>query len=284
MNRHAPVIQLREGASEDDHLALLGVLNSSTACFWLKQVSQNKGNGGVGGGIGDEDWEPRYEFTGTKLEQFPLPADLPLNGDRSLDNLAQQLSATTPDAIATTAIPTRDRLATAHADWRRLRARMISEQEELDWDVYRRYGLLSEAEAAEVLSDGSAEPLNLGERAFEIVLARQVAAGLAETQWFVRHGSAPITALPAHWPEPYRRTVEARIALIDKRRDLALIERPECKRRWATEPWEKQQERALWNWLLDRLEARDLWFAVDDNGDDQPVPHRAHPCRPGTRR
>lgn len=32
-NRHAPVIKLPEGASEDDHLALLGVLNSSTACF-----------------------------------------------------------------------------------------------------------------------------------------------------------------------------------------------------------------------------------------------------------
>jgi hypothetical protein len=42
----APVIKLPEGASEDDHLALLGVLNSSTACFWLKQNSHNKGNGG----------------------------------------------------------------------------------------------------------------------------------------------------------------------------------------------------------------------------------------------
>ena len=51
----APVIKLPAGASEDDHLRLLGLLNSSTACFWLKQVSQNKGNGGIGGGIGDED-------------------------------------------------------------------------------------------------------------------------------------------------------------------------------------------------------------------------------------
>ena len=50
-NRSAPVIKLPESATEDDHLALLGVLNSSTACFWLKQVSQNKGNGGIGGGM-----------------------------------------------------------------------------------------------------------------------------------------------------------------------------------------------------------------------------------------
>src|SRR5690606_664690 len=35
----APVIKLAEGATEDQHLELLGVLNSSTACFWLKQVS-----------------------------------------------------------------------------------------------------------------------------------------------------------------------------------------------------------------------------------------------------
>ena len=48
--RSAPVIKLPESASEDDHLALLGVLNSSTACFWLKQVShQQRGNGGIGG-------------------------------------------------------------------------------------------------------------------------------------------------------------------------------------------------------------------------------------------
>ncbi|MFY1696373.1 BREX-2 system adenine-specific DNA-methyltransferase PglX [Solwaraspora sp. WMMA2101] len=34
----APVVKLSEDATEDDHLKLLGVLNSSTACFWLKQT------------------------------------------------------------------------------------------------------------------------------------------------------------------------------------------------------------------------------------------------------
>ena len=38
-NRHAPVIKLPKDASEADHLGLLGLLNSSMACFWLKQVS-----------------------------------------------------------------------------------------------------------------------------------------------------------------------------------------------------------------------------------------------------
>ncbi|MEV7268535.1 BREX-2 system adenine-specific DNA-methyltransferase PglX [Micromonospora aurantiaca] len=69
----APVIKLPEGATEDDHLALLGVLNSSTACFWLKQNSQSKAGSGIGRGIQPEAWMERYEFTGTTLEDFPLP-------------------------------------------------------------------------------------------------------------------------------------------------------------------------------------------------------------------
>ena len=42
-NRSAPMIKLTPGATEDDHLALLGLLNSSTACFWMKQVFFRKG-------------------------------------------------------------------------------------------------------------------------------------------------------------------------------------------------------------------------------------------------
>jgi hypothetical protein len=39
-----------------------------------------------------------------------------------------------------------------------------------------------------------------------------------------------------------------------------MIERPEYKRRWATEGWDVLQERALRSRLLDRMEARELWF------------------------
>jgi hypothetical protein len=269
----APVIKLPDGASEDDHLALLGVLNSSTACFWLKQVSQNKGNGGIGGGIGDEAWEPRYEFTGTKLQEFPLPTELPLEFGRKLDGLAQRLSEVMPSAVCAMRTPTRERLHLARSEHVCIRGRMIALQEELDWEVYRLYGLLTEQEAAELLIDaGSVPELKQGERAFEIVLARKMALGEIETQWFARHGSTPITEIPAHWPDKYRRAVERRIEVIGKRRDIALIERPECKRRWAAEPWEKKERAALRNWLLDRCEARGMWFAVDDVGIKQPRP------------
>ena len=33
----APIIKLPPGAAEEEHIALLGALNSSVACFWMKQ-------------------------------------------------------------------------------------------------------------------------------------------------------------------------------------------------------------------------------------------------------
>lgn len=270
-NSTAPVIKLPEGATEDDHLRLLGVLNNSTACFWLKQVSHNKGNGGIGGGIGDEDWEPRYEFTGTKLQEFPLPAAYPLERARLIDSLAQRLASRTPAAVAGSGVPTRERLAAAHADYDETRGQMIALQEELDWEVYQLYGLRDD-------DLNCAEPprLALGERAFEIVLARRMAAGEVETQWFARHGSTPITELPAHWPDDYRALVQRRIEVIESDRSIALIERPECKRRWATEGWDAMQAKALRDWLLDRLEAPELW-------GDRPIPQSVAQLADGVR-
>jgi hypothetical protein len=254
----APVIKLPAGASEDDHLALLGLLNSAPACFWMKQVFHDKGNGGIGGGIAADDWERFYEFDGTKLKQFPLPAGRPLGRARRLDTLAQELATVTPDAVAEAGVPTRDALAAARAQSERIKAKMIAVQEELDWEVLGLYGL---ADATVVAPPACVPPLALGERAFEIVLARQVEAGETETAWFGRHRSTPVTEIPAEWPEEYRRIVQARIDLIGSDRDVALIERPECKRRWATEPWEDREQDALRSWLLDRMEAPDLWVA-----------------------
>ena len=50
----APVIKLPEGATERRPLELLGLLNRSTACFWLKQVCHNKGSTVDGGGPADD--------------------------------------------------------------------------------------------------------------------------------------------------------------------------------------------------------------------------------------
>lgn len=252
----APVIKLPADADEACHLEMLDVLNSSTACFWMRQVFYDKGNRGEGGGITSDSWERFHNLDGTKLKQFPLPPILPGANGALLDRLATELAEVSPAAIAAAAVPTAHALAEAEIEHSRLRAEMIAAQEQLDWTCYRLYGLIDDdltfVEAPE-------PPLALGERAFEIVLARRMAAGDVETAWFTRHGSTPITELPIHWPEPYRRLVERRIELIETDLNIGLIEKPEHKRRWATKPWAEQVQAALRSWLLDRLESPRYW-------------------------
>jgi hypothetical protein len=256
-NRSAPVIKLPERASEDDHLALLGVLNSSTACFWLKQNCHDKGNRGGERSTARYRWEAFYEFTGSALEDFPLPSSLPLRRASELNTYARELAALSPSVVVIDSAPARGALALAESASDALSMRMITAQEELDWEVYRLYGLVEDD-----LTDPNGDPpaMALGERAFEIALARRVASGEEETVWFTRHGSTPITEVPAHWPADYRELVQRRLDLIGSHPFIRLLERAEYKRRWAAEPWERRQERALREWLLDGLEDRRFWF------------------------
>ncbi|MFF1367005.1 BREX-2 system adenine-specific DNA-methyltransferase PglX [Streptomyces virginiae] len=262
----APVIKLSENANEEEHTRLLGLLNSSTACFWLKQVSQSKGGSGLGRGIQSEAWEERYEFTGTNLEDFPLPATYPSLLGATLYNLAQKLASESPAALteANCATITASRLHQSADAWSTTRGRMIALQEELDWQVYSLYSLHSEDLRA---PEGDVPELALGERAFEIVLARRVAAGEASDEWFKRHGSTPITDLPDHWSDTYKAVVQKRIHVIETSRAIGMVERPEYKRRWATEGWGALQDKALRSWLLDQIEKREHWY--DEN--DQPA-------------
>ncbi|WP_091607349.1 BREX-2 system adenine-specific DNA-methyltransferase PglX [Arthrobacter koreensis] len=257
---HAPVVKLPEGATEEEHLALLGVLNSSTACFWLKQNSYPKGGDPVGkdgARVSQQPWSDRYEFTGTTLQDLPLPPALPLKHGRLLDSLAQSLAASTPAALTENGIPTASAIEEARKHSQSILGQMVAVQEELDWETYRLYGLTDD----DLTYHGEDLPeLELGQRAFEIALARQIAAGESTSTWFQRHGSTPITTLPVEWPAAYRDLVQKRLDLIESNPNIRLLEKPEYKRRWATEPWEKQEERALRTWLLDRLEDRSYWF------------------------
>lgn len=262
-NKSAPVIKLPGTASEEDHLKLLGVLNSSTACFWLKQVSHNKGStvDTKGARQTQVPWEDFYEYTGTKLQQFPMPTNLPLDRGRILDSLAQELGSMSPASVvaAWSLAPTgdlRDVLGAAESDWRRLRGRMIFEQEELDWEVYRLYGLID----VDLTYSGSAiDGIALGQRVFEIDLAQRVEEGSEEAAWFERHNSTPITELPESWPDDYKAIVQHRLDLKGTDKAIRLLEKPEFKRRWATTPWEAQRTEALQAAILDRLEDPSLW-------------------------
>jgi len=265
-NRSAPVIKLPPDATEDQHLAFLGLLNSSTACFWMKQSFQTKGSSGIGRGVYDERWESFYEYTGTGLGAFPVldsrAETLPLT--RALNTLAGTLVTIRPSEVVKREVPTAGSLEGNRREAERLHGQMIALQEELDWECYRLYGLIEDD-----LTCPEPPPLALGQRAFEIVLARKVAAGETQTTWFERHGSTPITDIPAQWPDDYRKLVERRIALIEADPNIRLIEQPEYKRRWNTEPWESQLERALREWLLDRLES---YFDFDGRMNDEGTP------------
>ena len=249
-NRTAPVIKLPAGATEDDHLGLSGLLNSSTACFWGRATLFPRG------GYPDGRWQERLEWDGTKLLQFPVLADRPLDLARRIDSLARKVAGSLPAPLLQEHVPTASSLHTARTRARELRGQMVALQEELDWRCYRLYGL-TEDDLCMLAADVPA--VRLGERAFEIVLARRIAAGEVKTKWFEWHGSTAITEIPAHWPAVYRALVQRRMEAIETNANVALIEQPEYKRRWYDEPWEAQQERALRGWLLDRLEAPSLW-------------------------
>ncbi|MDQ0863493.1 BREX-2 system adenine-specific DNA-methyltransferase PglX [Arthrobacter globiformis] len=261
----APVINLPDDATEEQHLELLAVLNSSVACFWLKQVSYPKGGdpvGDDGARVSAEGWSDRFEFTGTKLQEFPLPSKLPGDRGKLLDQLAQLLGAVSPRAVISAwladsgGLDLGERIAAARREWAELHRRIVFEQEELDWETYRLYGLAEE----EMTYSGSAtDQIVPGQRSFEIALARRVEDGTELSSWFSRHSSVALTTLPTVWSEEYRDVVEKRLELIEVDRSIRLLERPEYKRRWATVPWDKRLQDALEASILECLERVELW-------------------------
>jgi hypothetical protein len=255
-NRTAPIIKLKENTTEAVHITLLGVLNSSTACFWMRQVCFSKDGG--------SQWEDRFGFNGTQIANLPIPAFQPTQIPTALVKTSTAQQGQMPAAtLASWGGPESGdlltHLACSRDEWHRLRRQMIAWQEELDWQIYAAYGLISEEDNLLWPEDRMDElpPLELGERTFEIFMARQMARGTLQTTWFERHarsGSRPITEPPQDWPKDYLDLYHRRHVAIQENANLGLIERPEYKRRWNTEPWDEQFQTAARNWLLLRLE------------------------------
>ena len=255
----APVIKLPPNATEDDHLALLGLLNSSAACFWMKQVFYCKGMGGINEGRKEEKWERFYEHDASKLKKFPVVDAAPYDIARRLDGLARKLTANSPSYVfkATTWSPLQ--YQRSKAEYESKLPEMIAMQEELDWKCYSTFRISSED-----LSFLEGPPaIELGERAFEIAMARKIAAGELKTRWFERHDSESITTVPIHWPPAYKEIVERRILEIETNPNIALIEKPEFKRRWNVEPWDVREKDALRTCMLERLESKEYWTAPE---------------------
>jgi SAM-dependent methyltransferase len=254
-DQHALVIRPLDGMTET-LTDILGLLNSSIGCFWLRQVCHDKGGGGVGGGLAAEPWERFMCIDAKKLKRFPVPAEKPVVLTNLIQEHADARAAVMPDKVCAAGVPTRPRLDAACKEAASHLARMIAFQEELDWLCYRLYGLVDDD-----LTFPSDEipSLGLGHRAFEILMARQIHGGTLRTTWFERHGSTPITDFPSHWPEGYRRVCSRRLEAIQQNHNIALIEQSEYKRRWNLPTWEEMEQAALKNWLLDRMEANAIW-------------------------
>jgi len=268
----APIIKLKAQTTDEDAQSLLGVLNSSVACFWLRQVCFPKGGdhqGTEGARVRASLWDERFAFNGTQVAKLPLPAFQPTQLSTLLVQTSTCQQCQIPSAMLATWVgpgsgDLRAWLAHARTDWHYQQRQLIAWQEELDWQIYESFKLV-EAEDGVNQPDGAVqippEGIELGQRAFEIVMARKMKAGELQTTWFERHGSTPITEVPSHWPAAYRELIERRIQRIADDSNIRLIEQPEYKRRWNTEPWDEQLEKALENWLLDRIEraiGRDL--------------------------
>tara|TARA_R110002072_G_scaffold273413_2_gene434287 strand:- start:14211 stop:18296 length:4086 start_codon:yes stop_codon:yes gene_type:complete len=268
-NQTAPVIQLREGTRKD-YCELREILNSSVSSLWEREVHREVS------GKREERWQGRLERNSTKLKDFPLPEERPSIQSSAIELNVANLSGSLPYTVVQKWVDSgRDELAVlleaAKHSANEAIALLIRLQEDLDWECYRLYGLCEDdltyqscqssvvsgqedSENRELTTDNSFG-IQLGERAFEIVLARKMTRGEVATTWFERHGSTPITELPDQWPDDYRQLVERRIAVIESNPQIALIEQPEYKRRWNTESWDSQVERALKFRLLNRLES-----------------------------
>ncbi|MET3708870.1 hypothetical protein ABIB17_003519 [Arthrobacter sp. UYEF6] len=249
----SPVLKLRPEATLETHYGLLGILNSSVSCFWLRRIAQPKG------GAADITWLRTYQYSGKSVESLPVPDLLPAEITMKLDELAQELLESSPSQVvsALEISPADADLDQFKSKYESLRRRMISYQEELDWQSYYLYGLTSQP--LTYTGDNMPE-IRVGERAFELEMARRIPDAAAYSKWFSELGISPVSEVPQGWTADYQELVLRRMQEIDANSLIRALETPENKRRWAGKPWDEQMKRALGGWLLDKLEDRSFWF------------------------
>lgn len=243
----SPVIKMADGATDEEHYELLGLLNSSAACFWMKQVFYPKGT--TTGDISKIKGKPeanRYAFAGTGMKRFPLPkvspddASLLLDLSREIQQIARDVTESSGAKIINSwngqATTLQRRLIEGESLTKRLQMRMVYLQEELDWLVYGIYGLTDE----------------------RFNLRHDI--GISEDDRpFAWQGDTVPSSLPMELHEDFL----ARRNLIKSRSELKMIETPLCKRQWhgrqgvygsSSGTYREKAINAMQEWLLTRLE------------------------------
>ncbi len=207
----APIIKLPEAANEDEHCALLAYLNSSTACFWMKQVFYPKGSA-VRDALTPEN--NRFDFAGTGLQRIPLPKGY---GDGRLAEFGQRAAAAalakatvSPGAVLLDEHGWHDAdslgsaLSRAEETDKKLQRELVALQEEIDWLVYALFGL------AALLQTHGWSPINPGDRPFA---------------WSEERA-------PGNLPDVLRKPFEARRRIIETNAMIAQLENRTMKRLW----------------------------------------------------
>jgi len=232
-NQHTPVLALPSSSPEIDLHLVAALMNSSTALFWLKQVSYNRG-------AGEDEHRDRFEFMGGKVQEVPVPAPVaislkgkPTSLGQTLAKLARacwsagqnipqlnfrrlfalsseaygawnqglphfQVSKDEAFADTETAQQARTKLTTNRDS---VRNSMIALQEEMDWLIYAAYGLLPAGHPA-VREQFETIPLTRNERPFVL--------------WEKAGGdyNHAIALIPSAWSAERRTLWEARLAAI----------------------------------------------------------------------
>jgi hypothetical protein len=269
-NRTAPVLKLSADATMDEHFALLGMLNSSTIGFWLRQECHPKGGQSTGRKRQSETWATRLEYDAKKVWRAPVTAkhrERVVEIARRLDTLARELRDLWPSALLygeweASKLPKLVEIAQRRID--EIRPEMIAWQEELDWTVYVAFGLAGDS-CLSPLSE--IEPQASEHRAFAIHLARSAGGG---SHWFEAMHVSPVMSVPESYSGNTRSRIEARLALIASDCDLRLLESPEFKRKWEHSSFSSALEEAAHGWMADRVES-----AIETRGRPATISHLA---------
>lgn len=258
-NRSAPLVILKEADNEPLYFAVLGLLNSSIACFWMKQVFYPKGSKthdiDKAGTLPENN---RFEFAATALRKFPIPSGLHETRVAQiagrLHTMSRRRAEITPSAVVRTgdalssAAALREALKRAEAEDESLFGQLVFWQEELDWECYALFGLPREARSGN------------NEAALAAIPVRP------EWRPFAWDGDLPPSA--AILPKDVLARYTDRRRLATGNPALSLLEAPVHKRLWRgaqgvfgryDRTFAEKTRTALQKWLLDRVEtaARD---------------------------
>jgi hypothetical protein len=256
-----------------DHHLLAGLLNSSAALFWLKQVCFSKRESAEG------TTDTYFVFAGGKVQQLPVPNVVTdaLRGKRS--EMADRLQAfsqacwergrqmpalaikklfekpgeayydwnsslsghVAPDPRPAQPFQTSENLKDAFSRACQiregLRAEMIALQEEMDWLVYGAYGLIGGPCSVMAANADMATDVT-----GHVDATERVPPMMREQRPFVLWANADgdfekaVALIPADWPDERQALWRARLEAIRDNEHIRRIEQPVYKRRW-DEQW-----------------------------------------------